>query len=87
MPKSRHEKHDKHEKISCEEVIAHLFAFLDDETDSKKRSAIEKHLQECRGCFSRAEFERALRARVRQLGGSETPATLRRRVKTLLDQF
>jgi mycothiol system anti-sigma-R factor len=75
------------EKISCEEVIAHLFAYLDNETDPAKRSYIEHHLEECRACLSRAEFEKALRAKVRQLGEQEAPAALRRRVKSLLDRF
>jgi mycothiol system anti-sigma-R factor len=79
--------HADHKRISCEEVIAHLFAYLDDETDPEKRSYIEHHLKECRACFSRAEFEKALRAKVSQLGDKEAPATLRRRVRSLLDQF
>lgn len=81
------EDHAEHTRISCEEVIAHLFAYLDDETDAEKRSYIEHHLEECRACFSRAEFEKALRAKVRQLGDKKAPATLRQRVRGLLDQF
>lgn len=81
-----HGKH-AHGKISCEEVIAHLFAYLDDEADAEKRSYIERHLEECRACFSRAEFEKALRAKVGRLGDEKAPAALRRRVKALLDQF
>jgi len=76
-----------HGKITCEEVIAHLLAYLDNEADAKKHSGIEHHLEECRACFSRAEFEKALRAKVRQLGDKEAPAALRRRVKVLLDRF
>ena len=76
----------KHVQISCDEVIAHLFAYLDDETDREKRAYIERHLEECRACYSRAEFERGLRAKVGQLGDKEAPAALRRRVKTLLDR-
>ena len=77
----------EHTLISCEEVIAHLFAYLDNETDPERRTYVERHLEECRACLSRAEFEKALRARVRQLGDKEAPATLRRRVKALLDRF
>jgi anti-sigma factor (TIGR02949 family) len=85
MPNSASEH--THDKITCEEVIAHLLAYLDDEIDAKKRSYIERHLEECRACFSRAEFEKALRAKVRQLGDKEAPATLRQRVRALLNQF
>jgi mycothiol system anti-sigma-R factor len=79
--------HAEHPRIGCEEVIAHLFAYLDNETDPEKRSYIERHLEECRACYSRAEFEKALRAKVKQLGDGEAPATLRQRVRALLDQF
>ncbi len=79
--------HAEHTSISCEEVIAHLFAYLDNEADPERRTYIERHIEECRACFSRAEFEKALRAKVRQLGDKEAPATLRQRVKALLDQF
>lgn len=78
---------DNNTHLSCEEVIAHLFAYLDDEMDAEKRSYIEHHLKECRACLSRAEFEKALRAKVKQLGDKEAPTTLRERVRALLDQF
>lgn len=79
--------HADHMNISCEEAVAHLFAYLDSETDPEIRPHVELHLEECRACFSRAAFEKALRARVKQLGSNEAPATLRRRLKTLLDRF
>lgn len=89
MPNSGDEHtHDHtHEHITCEEVIAHMFEYLDDETDAEKRANIERHLEKCRACFSRAEFEKALRAKVRQVGDEKAPAELRRRVKTLLEKF
>ena len=77
----------EHTPIDCEEVIAHLFAYLDNEGDPEKCAEIERHLEECGACFSRAEFEKALRKKVNQLGDKEAPATLRQRVAALLKQF
>jgi anti-sigma factor (TIGR02949 family) len=71
----------------CEEVIAHLSAYLDGEMDAARRADIESHLQTCRGCYSRAEFEKALQEKVRELGEKNAPAKLRQRLKALLDQF
>ena len=79
--------HAEHTRIDCEEVIANLFAYLDNEIDPEKRTDIERHLEECRACFSRAEFEKALRAKINQLGDKEAPASLRQRVAALLKQF
>ena len=77
----------EHERIECEEVVAHLLDYLDGELDAEKRVQIDRHLEACRGCYSRAEFERELRRRLRELGKESAPETLRRRLKTLLDDF
>ena len=75
------------DKIRCEEVIAHLLSYLDAEIDDARRAQIDHHLEECRGCFSRAEFEKALRDRVRQASDTQPSASLQERIKALLDQF
>jgi mycothiol system anti-sigma-R factor len=76
-----------HDRIRCEEVIAHLLTYLDGELDDAKRAQIDRHLEECRGCFSRAEFERELRKRVEQIGKDKAPASLKSRIKALIDSF
>jgi anti-sigma factor (TIGR02949 family) len=73
--------------IGCQEVIGHLLEYLDGEIDAEKRGQVERHLQECRGCFSRAEFEKELRKKVQQLGTQKPPRSLQRRLKALIDQF
>lgn len=75
------------EKIRCEEVIAHLLSYLDGEIDDTKRVQIDRHLEECRGCFSRAEFERALRDRLRQAGDANPSPALQERIKALMEKF
>jgi len=75
------------DKLRCEEVIAHLLSYLDGEIDDAKRAQMDHHLEECRGCFSRAEFEKALRDRVRQAGDAKPSPSLQERIKGLMDQF
>jgi len=75
------------EKIHCEEVIAHLLSYLDGEIDDAKRAQIDRHLDECRACFSRAEFEKALRESLRRTGDAQPSASLQERIKSLIDQF
>ena len=75
------------DKIRCEEVIAHLFSYLDGEIDDAGRAQIDRHLEECRGCFSRAEFEKALRDRLRQAGDTQASPSLQERIKALIEQF
>jgi anti-sigma factor (TIGR02949 family) len=75
------------EKIRCEEVIARLLTYLDGEIGDAGRAQIDRHLDECRGCLSRAEFEKALRDRLRQTGDAQASPSLQERIKALMEQF
>jgi anti-sigma factor (TIGR02949 family) len=73
--------------LSCEEVIERLFDYLDRELDHQQTADIERHLSRCRDCFTRAEFEQRLRARVAASGTVKAPPRLYRRIGSLLDRF
>lgn len=73
--------------ISCEEVVERLFDYLDREMDSDASAEIERHLERCHDCFSRAEFERRLRERVARSGQQEAPERLRRRIREMIGRF
>lgn len=73
--------------IRCEEVVDQLLTFLDGEIEGERRSLIEQHLEECRGCCSRADFELALRNKVREVGTKPSPPTLRKKIRQLIDEF
>jgi anti-sigma factor (TIGR02949 family) len=57
-------------EIGCEEALRHLFEYLDRELDATRHAEMEHHLHACRACFSRAEFEKRLKARLGALGRS-----------------
>lgn len=73
--------------LNCDEVITKLLEFLDRELDPETEQDMARHLEECRACFTRAEFERRLRAKVMEAGEVEAPARLRRRVRALMEHF
>jgi mycothiol system anti-sigma-R factor len=73
--------------MTCEEVLRQLIAYLDREIDATAAAEIEHHLEHCRGCFGRADFERQLKAQVRAAGMRRAPATLRARIKDIVDKF
>lgn len=75
------------ENMTCEEVMEQLFEFLDQEIDKDLSDRIDEHLARCRDCFTRAEFEKRLRARINQAAEVEAPERLRRRVQRVLDEF
>jgi mycothiol system anti-sigma-R factor len=74
-------------RIGCEEVIEKLFEFIDRELDESARREVEQHLETCRGCFSRAEFERRLRARVAQAAQARAPDRLRQRIRMIVAHY
>lgn len=74
-------------ELSCEEVIEQLFIYLDRELDSASTADIERHIARCRDCYTRAEFERKLRARVVDAAEAKAPEQLQKRIKGLLSQF
>lgn len=73
--------------LRCEEVIEKLLEFLDCELDAETERALARHMETCRACFTRAEFERKLRARVNEAGVVKTPESLRRRVRAIIEQY
>lgn len=75
------------EHVSCEEVIERLFEFLDRELDAASEREIERHLAACRACFSRAEFERRLRAKVADAVQDRAPEALRRKVRRITARY
>ena len=74
-------------KISCEEVMSKLYAYLDSEVDAPSQTDIDDHLHQCRECFSRAEFERALRKKVASTGEVTVPEETRSRMDSLMKRF
>ena len=74
-------------KVSCEEVLSKLHAYLDQEIDAPSEAEIDHHLHECRECFSRAEFEKALKKKVASAAETTTPAETRQRLEALIKRF
>jgi anti-sigma factor (TIGR02949 family) len=73
--------------INCEEALRLLAEFLDHELHAGERQGVERHLEACRSCFSRAEFERRLKGEISRLGREEVSPAFDQRVRRLLDSF
>ncbi len=73
--------------INCDEALRLLAAFLDHELHVDERESVERHLEICRSCFSRAEFERRLKGEMTRLGREEVPPGFEERVRRLLGSF
>lgn len=73
--------------ISCDEALRQLYAYLDHELDSRAHKAIEHHLSVCRSCFSRADFERRLKERLREARGARVSADLQARIRKVMHNY
>jgi mycothiol system anti-sigma-R factor len=74
--------------MNCEQVVERLWPFLDGELDLATADELKQHLDECRRCFSRAEFERRLKVMVRRsCKCDQAPPALRGRMRRLIRSF
>ncbi len=72
---------------SCEEALQLLAAYLDRELDAATRARLDQHLETCRSCYSRSEFEKQLKAKVVALGREPVSPTLAARVRGMIHRF
>ena len=73
--------------ITCEEAMRSLAEYLDNELSTGVEQSIRQHLEFCRSCYSRAEFERRFKVELRKLGKDEVPVGFEQRVRRLLQSF
>lgn len=73
--------------IGCNEALKHLLEYLDRELEGTKSREVKQHIDLCRSCFSRAEFEQQLKNRLREAGNESSGGEFEKRIKTLLKKF
>jgi anti-sigma factor (TIGR02949 family) len=73
--------------IDCAQALKRLIEFIDRELTDADRDVIERHLQTCRSCLSRAEFERALKGKLRGLSHGDVPSKTLDRITALMQEF
>ncbi|GAA4329779.1 mycothiol system anti-sigma-R factor [Klenkia terrae] len=75
------------EITSCDDVLTHVFEFLDHETGDARRAVIAEHLEDCSPCLREFGIEQEFKALVRnRCGGDPTPMGLKDRIKMQLTQ-
>ena len=73
------------EITSCDDVLSHVFEFLDHETEPARREVIAEHLDDCSHCLRQFGIEQEFKALVRRRCGGDTPPPgLRDRIKLQL---
>ncbi len=80
--------HADHDDIGCFQAIEMFYAYFDGELDDPRDvEDFEKHLAHCRSCFTRAEMEKLLTERLKEVAGHRAPKRLHERLNKLMDDF
>ena len=74
--------------MNCQECLDQMWQYIDGELDLASSDELQRHLAQCRECFSQAELERRLKEMMRRAcGGEQAPAHLRERLTKILSMF
>jgi len=73
--------------IKCEEAIRQMLEYLDKELHQQDHDAMHHHLESCRECFSRMEFEKRLKDMVRDSTDEKAPNTLDTRIRNIIKKY
>jgi len=73
--------------IDCEDVLADVYLYLDDESDADVRTRIRNHLDECAPCLRQFGLEQDVKSLVaRCCGGDVAPSGLRTKIRLRLSE-
>jgi len=70
--------------IDCEEALRKIEIYVDGELEPAEAQVLRAHLGDCPPCGDRAEFQRRLKSLLAAKCASETPLSLRVRLRALL---
>jgi anti-sigma factor (TIGR02949 family) len=71
----------------CEDALRLLAAHIDRELDDTSRIQVERHLETCRSCYSRAEFEKRLKTSLAELDREPVRPELADRLRMMIREF
>jgi mycothiol system anti-sigma-R factor len=66
--------------IPCDQVVAKLWEYLDQELAEETSVQVQQHLEICGRCFPQYDFQRAYREYLRQVQRESVPPELRHRI-------
>jgi anti-sigma factor (TIGR02949 family) len=72
---------------SCEKVVQGIWEFLDHEMTADTLADVRKHLDLCRSCFSRVEFEELLRKHCREKTNRCCPDKLKLKIQQIIELY
>ena len=78
---------DDVKRIECEEAIRMMLEYLDDELHQHNHDSMDKHLESCKSCYSRMEFEKRLNGMISDVKPKSAPDNLNNRIKKIIKNY
>ncbi len=70
----------RRDSIPCQQAMMRLWEFLDRELDPVSEDEVRSHLEVCRRCYPRYDFQRAYFGLMQRLANEPQPPELRSRI-------
>ena len=78
---------DDVKRIECEEAIRMMLEYLDDELHQHNHDSMDTHLESCKSCYSRMEFEKRLNGMIGDVKPKSAPDALNNRIKKIIKNY
>ncbi len=79
------DKRKKTKTISCEEALEIMFEYIDGVLAGKHQSELEQHIETCRGCLKKVEFQLKLKKRLTKVKPVSISKKLSNRLNLILE--
>ena len=76
--------HKRPKTISCNEALEKMFEYIDDILAGKTHSEFEQHIETCRGCLGKLDFQLKLKKRLAKVKPSPVSTKLSERLNNIL---
>lgn len=73
--------------LTCEQVLQEIWVFLDGQLPESELVHFRQHMELCRNCYSRVEFERTLRISIKEKTHHCCPDKVKMRIQKFLEDY
>ena len=73
--------------MDCQDIIEKVFDYIDHEMDAANLAQLKAHLDLCRSCFDRVQFEIVLREHIKIKTHHCCPDKVKIRIQRIINSF
>ena len=77
----------KPDSLTCEEAVRLIATFIDRELGESEAAQVHEHIEHCKTCYSRVEFEQKLKSQLTSLRTAAVSTDLAERIRGILHNY